>query len=415
MIAQFAPSRLGKHPRSALTLLLLGIAALAPAWAADTGKDCAPVGSLPGYPATGAPDHYAYKLSTFNEKNGDDTKIVDVAGLYCQQSYEFDGKGDPDSELESQSNFRDQFNQLGAKIVFTNDSETDATFTKDGKPVWAQVSNSNEHHITVTVVEQRPFVATLTKPDANDYKLIGHMPNFAADGKPTTRRFDENTFTVQDGSDTKQVKAQGALFEQSYSLKKDAPPSSRLEAQLNYRAALKAVGAQIVFTNDHETVARFDNHGQTVWIDVTSTNEHSISVSVIEEKPFKASIKPADASAMKAALDKDGHIALYINFDFDKATLRPDAAPIVAQVVTLLKDNADLKLSVDGNTDNVGDHDYNVKLSKDRAATVVAELVKAGIAADRLKAVGDGPDKPIADNDSSEGRAKNRRVELVKV
>ncbi|MGH8539211.1 MAG: OmpA family protein, partial [Stenotrophobium sp.] len=101
-------------------------------------------------------------------------------------------------------------------------------------------------------------------------------------------------------------------------------------------------------------------------------------------------------------------------FDFDKATLRPDAAPIVAQVVALLKDNPALKLSVEGNTDNVGGHDYNVKLSQQRAAAVVAELVKAGIAADRLKAAGNGPDKPIADNASSRGRAKNRRVELVK-
>src|SRR3546814_17786347 len=73
-------------------------------------------------------------------------------------------------------------------------------------------------------------------------------------------------------------------------------------------------------------------------------NLDEINVHVIEEKAFEATIKPPDASAMKTALDRDGHIALHVNFDFNKATLRPDAAPVIAQVVTLLKDNADLKL-----------------------------------------------------------------------
>jgi outer membrane protein OmpA-like peptidoglycan-associated protein len=126
-------------------------------------------------------------------------------------------------------------------------------------------------------------------------------------------------------------------------------------------------------------------------------------------------MKPPKPDAMKTALDKKGSISLYINFDFNKATLRPDAAPIVAQVETLLKDNPDLKLEITGNTDNVGGHDYNVKLSQARAAMVVAALVKDGIAAERLKATGNGPDKPIADNGDSRGRAKNRRVDLVKM
>src|SRR3546814_10987939 len=128
-------------------------------------------------------------------------------------------------------------------------------------------------------------------------------------------------------------------------------------------------------------------------------NLDEINVHVIEEKAFEATIKPPDASAMKTALDRDGHIALHVNFDFNKATLRPDAAPVIAQVVTLLKDNADLKLSIEGHTDNVGGHDYNVQLSQDRAAAVVAALVKAGIAAG-----------PLASTRSEERRAGERCV-----
>jgi outer membrane protein OmpA-like peptidoglycan-associated protein len=125
--------------------------------------------------------------------------------------------------------------------------------------------------------------------------------------------------------------------------------------------------------------------------------------------------EPPPAESLKAELDKNGRVALYINFDFNKATLRPDAKPIIAQVLKLLQDNPDLKLSINGHTDNVGLRDYNVKLSQMRAAAVVGSLVAAHIAPDRLNSGGFGPDQPIADNDTEKGRAKNRRVELVKM
>jgi len=126
-------------------------------------------------------------------------------------------------------------------------------------------------------------------------------------------------------------------------------------------------------------------------------------------------VEPPMAESLKAELDKYGRVALYINFDFNKATLRPDAKPIIAQVLKLLQDNPDLKLSIEGHTDNVGSHDYNVKLSQTRAAAVVSSLVAAHIAPGRLSSGGSGPDRPIADNDTEKGRAKNRRVELVKM
>jgi outer membrane protein OmpA-like peptidoglycan-associated protein len=82
--------------------------------------------------------------------------------------------------------------------------------------------------------------------------------------------------------------------------------------------------------------------------------------------------------------------------------------------VALLKANPDLKLSIEGNTDSIGTHDYNVKLSQARAATVVETLKAQGIDGAHLASAGFGPDKPIAPNDTEIGRAKNRRVELVK-
>ena len=112
-------------------------------------------------------------------------------------------------------------------------------------------------------------------------------------------------------------------------------------------------------------------------------------VVAVEEKPFQLTIKPPTADAMKDQLDKAGHIALYVNFDFAKATLKPDAAPVIDQIVALLKHNPDLKVSIEGHTDSIGGHDYNMKLSQDRAAGVVAAVEKAGIRhATRLASAG---------------------------
>ncbi|HMD72408.1 MAG TPA: OmpA family protein [Steroidobacteraceae bacterium] len=125
-------------------------------------------------------------------------------------------------------------------------------------------------------------------------------------------------------------------------------------------------------------------------------------------------VEDPTAESLKSQLDQTGRAILYINFDFNKSTLRPDAKPIIAQVVKLMTDDPSLTLAINGHTDNVGQHDYNVKLSQTRAAAVVNALVAAQIAADRLSSGGFGPDQPIDDNDTDKGRAKNRRVELVK-
>ena len=128
-----------------------------------------------------------------------------------------------------------------------------------------------------------------------------------------------------------------------------------------------------------------------------------------------ADIEAPTADSLKSELDKTGRAVLYINFDFNKATIRPDAKPVIAQVVKLMTDNPSLTLAINGHTDNVGQHDYNVKLSQLRAAAVVSALETAHIEPGRLSSGGFGPDQPIEDNDTDKGRAKNRRVELVKM
>ena len=101
-----------------------------------------------------------------------------------------------------------------------------------------------------------------------------------------------------------------------------------------------------------------------------------------------------------------------VNFDFNKSNIRADAAPILKEAATILKDNASLKVSVEGHTDSKGSDDYNLKLSMQRAAAVKAFLVKEGIADSRLTTRGLGESQPVASNDTDDGRAQNRRVEL---
>ena len=101
-----------------------------------------------------------------------------------------------------------------------------------------------------------------------------------------------------------------------------------------------------------------------------------------------------------------------VNFDFDKATIRPDAVSILREAAKLLKDNPNVRVSVEGHTDSIGSEAYNEKLSLRRAEAVKAFLAQEGIAASRLTTRGFGESQPVASNDTADGRAQNRRVEL---
>ena len=137
---------------------------------------------------------------------------------------------------------------------------------------------------------------------------------------------------------------------------------------------------------------------------------------VIAPQAMEENMTLLNAADMSKALADSGKVALYgINFDTDKDTLRPDSEPTLKEIGKLMADDPRLKVHVVGHTDNQGKPDYNLDLSRRRAATVARELTsRYGIAANRMDAFGCGPYAPAASNDSEEDRAKNRRVELVK-
>lgn len=226
-------------------------------------------------------------------------------------------------------------------------------------------------------------------------------------------------------------------------------PKGRSHAEIfaNYRDAVKKAGFQTIFTCKEEgcyldgkpsnrnafcgersiapgmlpsagtryLAARLPRKDGDVYLAV-HVYEHFTDLHYATVKPMETSLVKVDAKALKDGIQADGHVAIYgIDFDTGKADLKPGSASAIAEIVKLLKADPGLKLHVVGHTDAVGALDGNIALSKRRAESVVKELTtKQGIAAARLRPYGVGPLVPLATNDTNEGRAKNRRVDLVK-
>jgi len=129
----------------------------------------------------------------------------------------------------------------------------------------------------------------------------------------------------------------------------------------------------------------------------------------------KFDIATASTEEIAKALEKDGKVAISggVLFETDSAKLAPSTGELVRRIADVMKKNPNLKISVVGHTDTTGDYNYNVKLSERRAKAFVDALIQNGVSANRLTGVGVGPQSPVATNDTVEGRAQNRRVELV--
>jgi OmpA-OmpF porin, OOP family len=137
---------------------------------------------------------------------------------------------------------------------------------------------------------------------------------------------------------------------------------------------------------------------------------------VIEVKPMELGLITVDAASLANDINRTGHASVYgIYFDTGKADVKPESDATMKEIAKLLQSDSTLKLYVVGHTDNQGTLAINMDLSRKRADAVLAALTtKYGVPSGRLQSYGCGPYSPVASNDSEEGRAKNRRVELVK-
>lgn len=160
-------------------------------------------------------------------------------------------------------------------------------------------------------------------------------------------------------------------------------------------------------------VIRSEEKGN-IYIQFTSNNAGG-TLNVLQEEAFKQTITKVTADDIAKDLTEKGKSILYINFDVDKANITTEGKEVVTQIAEALQNDKSLKIAIEGHTDNTGDALHNKKLSNDRANAVMNDLIANGIDKSRLTAKGFGAENPLVANNSEENKAKNRRVELVKV
>jgi outer membrane protein OmpA-like peptidoglycan-associated protein len=190
---------------------------------------------------------------------------------------------------------------------------------------------------------------------------------------------------------------------------------SPLAVVRNYENAILKVGGTILKSDPTRRVnGKIVKDGQEIWVQAEKGNGR-IWLRIVEKKGMTQYIV-ADAAAFGNDIRATGHASVYgINFDTGKSTIKPESAQAIGEIANLLKADPGLNIHVVGHTDNVGGVDNNIKLSQDRAEAVLQALVRDhAIAPSRLRSYGCGQFAPVASNDTEEGRAKNRRVELVK-
>ncbi|MEP6896900.1 MAG: DUF4892 domain-containing protein [Rhodanobacter sp.] len=148
----------------------------------------------------------------------------------------------------------------------------------------------------------------------------------------------------------------------------------------------------------------------------TATADHTmVAVEVVESKPMATGEVTVDADAIARALAGAGRITMdNIYFDTGKSSLQAASGGALDEIAKALKAHPELKIEIDGHTDNVGDSRSNQLLSQQRAESVRAALVTRGVDISHLGAKGFGDSKPVASNADEAGRAHNRRVELVR-
>jgi len=190
---------------------------------------------------------------------------------------------------------------------------------------------------------------------------------------------------------------------------------SSVEIIRNYRELALKKGGEILWEQGEGgrltfTIPRSD--GGTIWCHISARNGY-YELDIVEKETASKNTSRA-AREMKKELDLKGRITIYsILFDFDKYDLKKESIKPLREISELLLGYPRLRIEIQGHTDNQGDDDYNSRLSQKRAEAVKNYLIGLGIDASRLSAKGYSSSKPVAPNNTKEGRAKNRRVVLA--
>lgn len=247
-----------------------------------------------------------------------------------------------------------------------------------------------------------------------EHPFVGPIPGFALAPGSEFEHYGAHSFreTTDEGVETREVR--GPRRELLYENAAGERVYSRLEILENHRRAALDEDGLILALEDATidfTVPLPD--GGRAWAHVHAWRDYYELV-VVDEAPFEPRLV-FTARELEDALGTAGRIALEgVRFDFDAASLRPGSGAVLDEAVALLRDDPALSVEIAGHTDAVGSRDYNLDLSLRRARTVRRYLVDHGIEPERLTVAGYGFDVPVASNETADGRARNRRVELVR-
>ncbi len=281
----------------------------------------------------------------------------------------------------------------------------------DAGAFWLSGNGSSSYFSLVVMQESGPSRALTLTPPAKDVEKLNDAKDFPfAQPLPGSKflktQHDPRPFEVA-------LPGGPSLFVNAKATKWYQEPAgvSSFEFVAIYRQALEAAGWVVTrgaVAGDAVVIAHYGKDGRDIWL-YTRGDGSQQSISIADNG------EATQETALQKQLREEGHVALYgIYFDTDISIPRPESGPTLQHILELLQNDTALSLEVQGHTDSTGTVEHNEKLSAARAASVRQWLADHGIAAGRLTSKGYASTKPVADNKSPEGRAKNRRVEIAK-
>jgi OmpA-OmpF porin, OOP family len=252
------------------------------------------------------------------------------------------------------------------------------------------------------------------EPDANgckDHPLFNRMSGFHI-GRCVQKEFDSHTFR---DAKLNEIQVEGRIYTIIYDLDSGAKEPSRVQILQNYEHAIKKIGGTVLKSDwDGVSFLKVAKDDKEIWVEVSAYMAYQPHITIVEKSAMTQEIV-ADAAVFSKDIIETGRTAIYgIYFDTGKTAIKQESAATLVEIAKFLKANATWNIAVVGHTDDTGGIDANMTLSQGRADAVVKALISNyDIDPKTLKGYGVGPLSPVASNRTEEGRAKNRRVELV--
>lgn len=251
------------------------------------------------------------------------------------------------------------------------------------------------------------LVISISSAVASDFypqipAIHGFVVNFQEE------KMDELLFPI---ASTRKEAVKGLKFFREFEYKSSGTHPNELQILKFYFNTITKLGGRMMYRDTDFASFRVLLNGKKVCV-VVETYHHGLQYSLTIVELMDQEMLEAEEIFSK--LKQEGHVAFYFTFQSGETVLSAGAEKGVREISKMLEAHPTLNLIIEGHTDNVGSAADNLSLSKKRAAVVKKALIRAGVNADRLVSKGFGDTKPISSNDTAQGRAKNRRVELVK-